>query len=136
MILKKVNFIWSSRDKDEFEWFHSLINSLEEQLPPNFLDIQVYLTEKLGLDEVHNITLRDKLEKDPITHLSKTRCNYGRPNWHQILKNIGNEVIGRKGKRTVGVFYCGPAPLADVLAKCTKASSSSDVEFVFRKEQF
>ena len=64
----------------------------------------------------------------------------GRPNWNRILKEL-------KSKHTddeVGVFFCGPAPIAKAISEgCKKHSSSLEdrragrgTNFVFHKENF
>lgn len=134
MKLKKVYFIWVSRDKNEFTWFNSLIDDLEDQLPSSFLEIQVYLTEKLTIDEIHNISIRDGLSEDPITELS-LMTRYGRPKWSKIFSRMKNE-IACTFKKSIGMFYCGPKSLADTLDKISKTQSDENVEFVFKKEEF
>lgn len=136
MNLKKVYFIWMNRDKVAFEWFSELLDNLESQLPPDFLCIQVYLTEKLGIDDIQNIMIRDALETDPITDLTLTRCSYGRPNWYQIFNQVASGFRYEADKKRVGVFYCGPNPMAKMLKRITKELSEPKVRFIFKKEKF
>ncbi|KAI8810577.1 ferric reductase NAD binding domain-containing protein [Cladochytrium replicatum] len=135
MKLRKVYFFWINRDKEAFEWFHSLLATLEESVPTSFLEIHVYLTGKLSLDDIQNIVLNQDDEVDPLIEL-KTRCHYGRPNWDGIFAGVAAQ-NNSFGADEVGVFYCGPSPLAETLRKaCRKVNSNGGTKFVFRKEKF
>lgn len=133
MLLRKIYFIWISRDKMEFEWFRLLLEEIYTQIPRSFLEIKIFLTEKLSIDEVYNISIRSQDELDPITE-SKILCYYGRPNWFLLFKEFGSIFNGTLARQRVGVFYCGPKSLAEELnVLCTK-NSNDMLKFVFRKE--
>ncbi|KAL8669938.1 MAG: hypothetical protein Q9224_007705, partial [Gallowayella concinna] len=63
--LRRVEFIWVCRDTTSFEWFQTLLSSLEAQSQdaakkpgseePEFLRIHTYLTQKLDFDTANNI---------------------------------------------------------------------------------
>ncbi|KAJ3089858.1 hypothetical protein HK102_005315 [Quaeritorhiza haematococci] len=78
MSLQKVYFFWVNRDKQAFEWFQDLLATIEESVPSSFLEIHVYLTGHMSIDDIHNIVLNDQEEFDPLTEL-QSRCHYGRP---------------------------------------------------------
>jgi len=67
---------------------------------------------------------------DPLTGL-KSRTHYGRPNWKAMFNGMrdgierGTYIRGLAGTKTkVGVYFCGPSPLAKVLKReCNEASS-------------
>ncbi|RKO87562.1 ferric reductase NAD binding domain-containing protein [Blyttiomyces helicus] len=136
MNLQKVYFFWVNRDKEAFEWFQSLLSTLEESVPTSFLEIHVYLTGKLSVDDIQNIVLNDSDDVDPLTELH-TRCHYGRPNWNRIFNGVKAACapLYQDGLE-VGVFYCGPAQLAATLKAATSETSSKQVKFDFRKEHF
>lgn len=137
MKLKKMCFIWIARDKQDFEWFQALLGTLEQSVPRDFLEIQIYLTGKLDMDDIHNIALNDGLRGgvDPVTELS-TRCRYGRPQWDNIFRSF-KETQFNPGKKTrMGIFYCGPNPLAVTLSEACKRQSEARFEFELRKEHF
>ncbi|KAI8810152.1 ferric reductase NAD binding domain-containing protein [Cladochytrium replicatum] len=135
MKLQKVYFFWINRDKEAFEWFHSLLATLEESVPTSFLEIHVYLTGKLSVDDIQNIVLNQDEEMDPLTEL-RTRCHYGRPNWDAIFQSVA-AANNSFGNAEVGVFYCGPSPLAETLRKtCKQVTANGGTKFVFRKEKF
>ncbi|KAJ3012277.1 hypothetical protein HKX48_006355 [Thoreauomyces humboldtii] len=140
--LKKVYFFWLARDKESFSWFQSLLSTLEQSIPTTFLEIHVYLTGKLSLDDIQNIVLNDPdAEYDALTEL-RNKTHFGRPDWPRIFAGvrIATERDGSLGKgnstRTVGVFYCGPAVLAHTIRRSCAASGGGGVNFDFRKEHF
>ncbi|KAJ1535831.1 hypothetical protein HK096_001578 [Nowakowskiella sp. JEL0078] len=135
MALEKVYFFWVNRDKEAFEWFHSLLATLEESVPTSFLEIHVYLTGKLSVDDIQNIVLNQDETMDPMTEL-RTRCHYGRPDWDRIFTGVQAANVGYSDLE-VGVFYCGPSPLAETLRVATKdATKKGNAKFVFKKEHF
>ncbi len=137
MRLKKMHFIWIARDKQDFEWFQALLGTLEKSIPRNFLEMHIYLTGKLDIDDIQNIVLNDSLEGgvDPITELS-TRCHYGRPHWDRIFPAFKESQLKTSKKTRMGVFYCGPHPLAVKLNEACIKHSDSMFDFEFRKEHF
>ncbi|KAL2914128.1 hypothetical protein HK105_206386 [Polyrhizophydium stewartii] len=136
MPLQKLYFFWLARNKDEFAWFQSLLASLEETVPTSFLEIHTYLTGNLDVDDIQNIALNNDGEADPITEL-QSRTHYGRPDWRRVFESVRASVPASVGDTCeVGVFYCGPNPLAKVLGRFGSAASNSRVKFVLRKEHF
>jgi NADPH oxidase len=136
MRLKKLYFIWIARDKHEFEWFQSLLSTLEKSIPKEFLEIQIYLTGNLGMDDIHNIALTDELmDVDPITEL-QTRCHFGRPHWNKILGTIKATQFNPDKPTRLGVFYCGPHALGHVIQKFAQKHSEDKFEFRLHKEHF
>ncbi|KAJ3207164.1 hypothetical protein HK099_000338, partial [Clydaea vesicula] len=139
MQLQKVYFFWVNRDKDAFEWFQSLLATIEASVPGTFLEIHVYLTGKLSVDDIQNIVLNDANELDPLTEL-QNRCHYGRPEWSKMFRAIGvsNQHIAAKdgGKLEVGVFFCGPTPLAHSIGVSCKEVTNDQITFTLRKEHF
>ena len=140
MELQKVYFIWLNREKEAFGWFQSLLATLEESVPRSFLEIHVYLTGKLSSDDIQNIVMNDSDALDPLTELS-SQTHYGRPNWQTIFTSIkaSNSSIKNTtggGKLDVGVFVCGPTPLANAVNSACKEASGSNFSFTMRKEHF
>ncbi|KAJ3271503.1 hypothetical protein HDV01_006554 [Terramyces sp. JEL0728] len=136
MPLSKLYFFWINRDVQAFSWFQSLLASLEETVPTTMLEIHTYLTGKQSIDDIQNIALNSSLESDPVTEL-KTRCHYGRPDWGRIFKSVRAQSKGVTGdKLDIGVFYCGPNPIAKQLQAEGDHNSDESVEFILRKEHF
>ena len=125
--LRRVEFIWVCRDTGSFEWFQTLLSSLEQQSNEaakypgssgvEFLKIHTYLTQKLDMDTTQNIVLNSVgSEMDPLTEL-KSRTNFGRPNFKRLFTTMRDGIVNRtylngleQGSRTnVGVYFCGPS---------------------------
>ncbi|KAM9183530.1 LOW QUALITY PROTEIN: NADPH oxidase 5 [Dugong dugon] len=121
----KVDFIWNN-DQQAFEWFVSLLTSLEmdqteenEDVPPSpdrFLELHTYMTSALGKNGMKAIGLQmalnllaKKEKKDSITGL-QTWTQAGWPDWSKVFQKVASE---KKGK--VQVFFCGSPALAKVL---------------------
>ncbi|GAA6060750.1 hypothetical protein JCM10212_003794 [Sporobolomyces blumeae] len=143
--LRRVLFVWINREAENFEWFNSLLKNLEQtQADPDFLTFQVYLTKNVDANTLTNIAIHDLDNPlDPLTNL-QTRTQYGRPNFDVLLQSMasqieqGNYLPGRESslKTTVGVYYCGPSPLATTIKDAASKASTSTIKFSFAKEHF
>lgn len=152
--LRRVEFIWVCRDTTSFEWFQTLLQSLEAQSyeaasrpgshGSEFLRIHTYLTQKLDVDTANNIVLNSVgATVDPLTEL-KSRTNFGRPNFERLLVAMREGILDRTYmsgleaniKTKVGVYFCGPSSAARGIKKACKVASSEDVKFGFWKEHF
>jgi len=143
--LRRVEFFWICRDAPSFGWFQSLLQEVEAaQADPNFLRINIYLTQKVDEDMLWNIAINDAgAEYDPLT-LLRTRTMFGRPDWDSIYSRIrqaietGQYIPGSNSqlKNTVGTYFCGPTPIARAIKKATVVNSSAAVNFTFAKEHF
>jgi NADPH oxidase 2 len=56
--LSKVYFTWVVRDYESTEWFHSLLHAIEEQDSFNKIEINIYLTGPVKVDDIDNIMAR------------------------------------------------------------------------------
>lgn len=143
--LRRVEFFWVCRDAPSFGWFQSLLQEVEAaQADPNFLRINVYLTQKVGEDMLWNIAVNDAgAEYDPLT-LLRSRTMFGRPDWKTIYGQMrqaiesGQYIPGSKSqlKTKVGTYFCGPAALAKSIKEATVYHTGSTVDFTFAKEHF
>ncbi|KAK0506352.1 NADPH oxidase [Armillaria luteobubalina] len=143
--LRRVEFFWVCRDAPSFGWFQSLLQEVEAaQADPNFLRINIYLTQKIGEDMLWNIAVNDAgAAYDPLT-LLRTRTMFGRPDWMTIYGQMkqaieaGQYIPGSKSqlKTKVATYFCGPGGIAKALKEATTAHSSSTVNFTFSKEHF
>ncbi|KAI0718662.1 NADPH oxidase [Fomitopsis betulina] len=131
--LSKVYFTWVIRDFGSAEWFHSLLQAIEEQDTQNRIEINIYLTAKIKEDDMNNIIVQDVgAEKDAITSL-RAPTHYGRPNWDRVYSSIAE----KHPDTDVGVFFCGPAALSKQLHVCSnKYSTPNGTKFFFGKENF
>jgi len=143
--LRRVEFFWVCRDAPSFGWFQSLLQEVEAaQADPNFLRINIYLTQKVGEDMLWNIAVNDAgAEYDPLT-LLRTRTMFGRPNWMTIYGQMrqaietGQYIPGSKSqlKTKVGTYFCGPGVLAKSIKEATVHHTGATVNFTFAKEHF
>ncbi|ORX35783.1 ferric reductase NAD binding domain-domain-containing protein [Kockovaella imperatae] len=143
--LRRVEFIWSCREAGSFGWFQSLLEEIEEaQTDSNFLRMSIYLTQKMDSDAVQNIVINSVgQEYDPLT-LLRTRTLFGRPDFQQIFSalaasiNGGSYLVGREAtlKTRLGVYYCGPNPLARVIQAEAMKCKSDTIDVKFAKEHF
>lgn len=146
MRLRRVEFIWVCRDISSFEWFQTLLSSLERQggaKSTDFLRIHTYLTQRLDVDTAQNIVLNSVgMEVDPLTQL-RTGTQYGRPDFPKLFATMRDGIIdqsyiaGMEGtlRTNVGVYFCGPSVAARAIRKACDAASTPDVNFGFWKEQ-
>jgi len=143
--LRRVEFFWICRETGSFEWFQSLLKMLESsQLEEGFLKVHIYLTSKLRESTIQNIIINDVSNSyDPLTDLESRTC-YGRPNFSYIFNQLTKAIETGKylpGKEknlmtNVGVYYCGPTPLAKSLKYECKLANVDGINFRFHKEHF
>jgi NADPH oxidase len=60
------------------------------------------------------------------------QTNYGRPNWPKEFSRIKEN---HKGK-DIGVFFCGPEPLSQILNRNCNDFSDHETTFLYGKENF
>ncbi|XP_017592494.1 PREDICTED: NADPH oxidase 5 [Corvus brachyrhynchos] len=137
MTLRKVDFIWITRDQQHLEWFLSLLSKLETEqaeLEPGgkFLELHLYLTSALGKGDVKALGLQVALDllaakenRDSITGL-RTRTQPGRPDWAKVFGKVAAEQRGK-----VRVFFCGSPGLAGLIRGHCRTFG-----FRFSKENF
>lgn len=143
--LRRVEFFWVCRDAPSFGWFQSLLQEVEAaQADPNFLRINIYLTQKIGEDMLWNIAVNDAgADYDPLT-LLRTRTMFGRPDWNGIYSRmrdaieVGGYLPGSKSqlKTKVATYFCGPPVLAKAIKEATIKHSNASINFSFAKEHF
>lgn len=154
--LIRLEFFWICKDQSQFEWFQTLLAELEKPVETkgqvhlnsparsSFLKIHIYLTKKLGLDDIKNYILNDA-EVDTFTQL-RTKTKFGRPNFDSILANIRSELDGgtyipemqesKSRRHNVGFYFCGPGPMATGIAQSCQNQGTETVKFTFKKEHF
>jgi len=142
--LRRVEFFWICRDAPSFGWFQSLLQEVEAaQTDPNFLRINIYLTQKIDEDMMWNIAVNDAgAAYDPLT-LLRTRTLFGRPDFKNIYSRLrqsiesGQYLPGATSVRTtVGTYFCGPTPIAKSLKVACLENNNDNVKFTFAKEHF
>ena len=154
--LKRVEFIWVTRSIESFEWFQTLLSSLEAQSAraaethggPEFLRIHTYLTQKVDKDTAANIYLNTVGNNlDPLTEL-RTKTQYGRPDFKRLFGamrdglmdqsylDVGDAKLTAQMRATVGVYFCGPSQAAREIKAACKETCNDLVRFRFWKEHF
>lgn len=154
--LKRVEFLWVTRSIESFEWFQTLLSSLEQQSAqaaqsvggPEFLRIHTYLTQKVDQNTAANIYLNTVGNAvDPLTEL-RTKTQYGRPDFKRLFGamrdglmdqtylDVKEASITAQMKASVGVYFCGPGAAAREIKDACKYNSNDLVKFRFWKEHF
>ncbi|XP_023803412.1 NADPH oxidase 5, partial [Cyanistes caeruleus] len=137
MTLRKVDFVWITREQQHLQWFLSLLAQLEAQqaeLEPGgkFLELHLFMTSALGKGDVKALGLQLALDllaaqekRDSISGL-RSRTQPGHPDWDKLFGKVAAE---RRGK--VRVFFCGSAGLARIIRRHCRSFG-----FAFSKENF
>ena len=129
--LKRLHFVWISREQDSFEWFTQLLGELEADGAGGWLDIHIYFTAaRPDMDgsvvELARAILHESTGVDLITGL-QSRTRLGRPDFPALLGSFAAE----PGLPPPRVFFCGPAALARGLA-----DTCQSLGLQFRYERF
>ncbi|CAF1262677.1 unnamed protein product [Adineta steineri] len=140
--IKKVDFIWVTREQRSLEWFISLLAQMEieqQRLRQNsdkgpLLEVHLYVTSAQSPIDLKALNVYLSLDLigrenssncDAIDGL-RQRIKHGRPKWEQVFTDLLSQ---KKGK--ISVFYCGPPALsAELTTKCRKYG------FAYKKELF
>jgi NADPH oxidase len=135
--LQRADLIWSCSQIETSAAFIPLLRALEKELKSPLLHFHIFVTQKFTKNEAQNIMLNSAgAEEDPCTNLQEG-CNFGRPDYGKLMSGIKASILEEKvNSATVGVFFCGPLPVARKIRAACKESSNNQVSFVFRKEQF
>ena len=151
--LRRVEFIWVCKDTTSFEWFQTLLSSLEAQslaaaaasgTGSEVLRFHTYLTQRLDIDTTTNIYLNSVGSTvDPLTEL-RSRTNFGRPDFRRLFTAMrdgildGTYIGGLEGslKTDVGVYFCGPNAAARDIRRATKDIGGKDVRCRVWKAHF
>ncbi|KAI9189807.1 hypothetical protein H9P43_001240 [Blastocladiella emersonii ATCC 22665] len=129
--LRKVYFIWTNRDMRAFEWFQTLLLTIEKELQ-DLVEIHMYLTGSLKPDQITNVMIHDMtVGRDALSGLQSLTF-YGRPSWDAIFTGLKVS----HPETDVGVFYCGPKQLSEVLHKMSNKhtdTGGTGVRFYYNK---
>lgn len=126
--LRRLHFVWISRDQGSFAWFRQLLGELERE-GDGWLDIQIYFTAARGdlggVVELARELLRESEGADIVTGL-QARTHFGRPDLGQLLDRFAAE----PGLPAPAVFFCGPDGLAREL---TRTCASRGLRFRYER---
>lgn len=139
--IQKLYFHWTTRGQESLAWFDSTMHQIASMDKDNIIEAHQYLTTvksdenssqlRMFQEFVHQETGRDFVSGMKTRHLT----HFGRPDWDKIFQSVRDKHSGEE----IGVFFCGPHALDQVLAAiCNKFSSSSDggVYFDYHSEKF
>ena len=129
--LKKLRFVWLSRDQYSFEWFRDLLGDLEKQDPTGLLDIHIFMTGGRtdmagGVLDVAQHLLHSRKEGDIVTGL-RAHTRLGTPDFNELLESFYRAPNLPRPQ----VFFCGPTPLGRTVAR-----SCRRLGLRFRHERF
>jgi ferredoxin-NADP reductase len=127
----KVYFYWVCRDMQEFNSFKDLMLEIADSGEKDLRDCFVFNTYTTGEMDLSKLAKSGKLvNNDNYKQFS------GRPNWNRIFKEMGKVHPNEK----VGVFMCGPNPLARSISGAIKRNNPKKgqpgTSFQFHKENF
>lgn len=145
LYVKVVHFYFITPDIKSFEWFRDLLHDLEQQgrgvsqyggRKQDLLTFHIFLTR--GWDAKRVKSIMKKEEEEIYCQFSglNHRTEFGRPPWKDELKRIHD---AQESNTRIGVFLCGPKPLADQLkAACheVNAMSVTGSRLYLNKEHF
>ncbi|XP_053312530.1 NADPH oxidase 4 [Spea bombifrons] len=124
--LQRLYFVWICRDIESFLWFADLLctlhNKLWQENRPDYLNIQLYLSQTDGIKKIIGEKYR----------ALNSRLIFGRPRW----KVLFDEIAKSNRQKTVGVFCCGPKGISRDLHKLCNNPNSYGTTFEYNKESF
>lgn len=139
--LCRVSFYWMCNTTACYEWFAHMLQEIERGLRerPNFLTYNIYLTQ-WSLTQARAAVQNNADQRDIWTGL-QSKTLYGRPNFEADFQMIVDEQWKINARKDIGVFVCGPKPLAKQLQQiCIKMNhnprSNDKARFYLNKENF
>ncbi len=127
--IRRLHFVWISREQESFSWFAELLARLEALDTMGILDIHIYMTQ--GRREVGGLDLARELDReagggDLVTGLA-AKTTFGRPDFDALLAQFSAE----RGVAKPDVYFCGPTALSRQLQRiCGR------IGLTYREERF
>lgn len=145
-LLKRVQFHWVTREQTDLSWFAPELSELASMDSEGRLEIHQHITgisvtgteTSRSLVETVQRVAHEKQSHDIISGITgaKQLTHFGRPHWKTYLRKIAQDFQGKR----IGVFYCGPTRLENVLRIVCRELSESyldrKLKFVFSHENF
>lgn len=129
--LCEIHFVGICRSTKSLEWFNDILSALERSNESGILKLHLYVTGKVTEEEQALIAAHHDLGlNDPVTGL-KSPTHYGRPEFGSLFNHWA-----QLGRRTIGVFYCGPPVLGKKIQRISKSTSDGNTLFVYHEETF
>ena len=156
--LRKLYFYWTTRQAGAFEWFGDLLRKVESSNDDEdddaegggggggdddwSLEVCTYITSAKALGKQEDLgsmflQLGLDLVRKHTGHSLLTGNNkstkFARPDWDEIFEELQRKHAGK----TVGVFFCGPERLGNILrVQCREFTEEGGTKFSFHKEIF
>ena len=130
LAIRKLHFVWISREADSFSWFADLLWRLEAQDADEILDTHIYMTQ--GRDDIGGVFElarqldHEQHETDLVTGLA-ARTNFGRPDLEALVADF----CKTPDLPPPVVYFCGPQVLARQLRRICASRG-----LTFREERF
>ncbi|XP_017218212.1 respiratory burst oxidase homolog protein C [Daucus carota subsp. sativus] len=136
---RKAYFYWVTPTQGSFEWFKGVINEVTDADKNGVIEMHNHCTSVYEKGNAQSALIAmlqsiyyDKHGVDVVTG-TRVKSHFARPNWKKVYKDIADK---HKDSR-VGVFYCGPLPLGEVLKDlAAEYSNATSTKFDFHKENF
>ena len=136
--LPKTHFFWLCRSRFEFDAFKDLMRneiSNSSDMARSF-EFHLYMSGETNISD-------SKFQTELKDYGRWAQLFTGRPKWARIFQEIRQENLGKE----IGVFLCGPPPIAADLKKCSAKYSDDRVAkrkeglddgtyFIFHQENF
>jgi predicted ferric reductase/Ca2+-binding EF-hand superfamily protein len=127
--IRRLHFVWVSREQGSFSWFAELLARLEALDTMGILDIHIYMTQ--GRREVGGLDLVRDLDReagggDLVTGLA-AKTTFGRPDFEALLAQF----MAERGVAKPDVYFCGPPEVSRQLQKICGRTG-----LAYREERF
>lgn len=148
---RRVDFIWSVRERNNLLWFSSLLNRVHdlssETSPTLTVNIRPYITARRKGISTHVFRYlldRYRTTTSPVSALTglKMTSNFGRPDLEGMLEDFHRDMKDEGFRGKVGVFFCGNPNVGRVLSDACQEMTAraradgSGVRYVFMMEVF
>ena len=139
--IQKLYFHWVTRGQESLSWFEETMNQISEMDRDNVIETHQYLSTLKGSENTSQLKMfqefvHEQTGKDIVSGLNtKQLTHFGRPDWDKVFAEARANHPGEE----VGVFYCGPHMLEEILDNACKRHSSLDARgtiFDFHSEKF
>ena len=139
--IQKLYFHWVTRGQESLSWFEETMNQISEMDRDNVIETHQYLSTLKGSENTSQLQMfqefvHEQTGKDFVSGLNtKQLTHFGRPDWDKVFSTVKANHPGEE----VGVFYCGPHALEEILDDMCKrysSSSASGTIFDFHSEKF
>ncbi|CEG39457.1 ferric reductase [Plasmopara halstedii] len=115
--IQKLYFHWVTRGQESLGWFEETMNQIAEMDRDNVIETHQYLSTLKGSENTSQLKMfqefvHEETGKDFVSGLStKQLTHFGRPDWDKVFSEAKANHVGEE----VGVFYCGPHALEEIL---------------------